>query len=71
MEHLSSAMEQQQEQQQIQQTEWRRDKVQELCSKGYSQREISQTLQVGLATVNRDMWLMMLLGLYLVNPKRS
>jgi Trp operon repressor len=53
MEHLSSAMEQQQEQQQIQQIEWRRDKVQELCSKGYSQREISQTLQVGLATVNR------------------
>jgi Trp operon repressor len=40
-------MEQQnQEQQQIQ---WRRDKVQELCSKGYSQREISQVLQVGLA----------------------
>jgi hypothetical protein len=34
--------------------QWRRDKVQELCSKGYSQREISQTLQVGLATVNRD-----------------
>jgi transposase len=28
--------------------------VQELCSKGYSQREISQTLQIGLATVNRD-----------------
>ena len=28
--------------------------MQELCSKGYSQREISQTLQVGLATVNRD-----------------
>ena len=24
------------------------------CSKGYSQREISQVLQVGLATVNRD-----------------
>jgi Trp operon repressor len=52
MEHLSSSVEQQnQEQQQIQ---WRRDKVQELCSKGYSQSEISQTLQVGLATVNRD-----------------
>src|ERR687883_566120 len=34
--------------------QWRRDKVQELCSKGYSQREISQVLQVGLATVNRD-----------------
>src|ERR671926_456919 len=53
MEHLSSAMEQQQNQEQ-QQIQWRRDKVQELCSKGYSQREISQTLQVGLATVNRD-----------------
>src|SRR5919197_1453803 len=51
MEHLSSAMEQQNQEHQVQ---WRRDKVQELCSKGYSQREISQTLQVGLATVNRD-----------------
>ncbi|MFL6320352.1 MAG: hypothetical protein ACJ72Q_07760 [Nitrososphaeraceae archaeon] len=30
--------------------QWRRDKVQELCSKGYSQREISQILQVGLAS---------------------
>src|SRR5919198_271321 len=48
MEHLSSDMEQQN------QVEWRRDKVQELCSKGYSQREISQVLQIGLATVNRD-----------------
>jgi len=48
MEHLSSDMEQRN------QVQWRRDKVQELCSKGYSQREISQTLQVGLATVNRD-----------------
>jgi transposase len=47
MEHLSSGMEQQQNQQ----LQWRRDKVQELCSKGYSQREISQTLQVGLATM--------------------
>ena len=51
MERLSSDMEHQDQQQQVQ---WRRDKVQELCSKGYSQREISQTLQVGLATVNRD-----------------
>jgi hypothetical protein len=50
MEHLSSAMEQQNQGQ----VQWRRDKVQELCSKGYSQREISQVLQVGLATVNRD-----------------
>jgi predicted transcriptional regulator len=47
MEHLRSAMEQQI------QVQWRRDKVQELCSKGYSQREISQVLQVGLAAVNR------------------
>jgi hypothetical protein len=53
MEHLSSAMEHHNQEQQ-QQVQWRRDKVQELCSKGYSQREISQTLQVGLATVNRD-----------------
>ncbi|MFL6423936.1 MAG: hypothetical protein ACJ71R_10140 [Nitrososphaeraceae archaeon] len=55
MEHLSTAMEHNHErQQQEQQVQWRRDKVQELCSKGYSQREISQILQVGLATVNRD-----------------
>jgi Trp operon repressor len=53
MEHLSSEMEQQ-NQHQEQQIQWRRDKVQELCSKGYGQREISQTLQIGLATVNRD-----------------
>jgi predicted Ser/Thr protein kinase len=44
MEHLSSEMEHQQNQDQDQQVQWRRDKVQELCSKGYSQREISQTL---------------------------
>ena len=50
MEHLISEMEQRQQQQ----VKWRRDKVQELCSKGYSQREISQTLQVALATVNID-----------------
>jgi predicted Ser/Thr protein kinase len=46
MEHLSSAMEQQQNQDQ-QHIQWRRDKVQELCSKGYSQREIPQILQIG------------------------
>lgn len=40
------------EQQKIQ---WRRDKVQELASKGHSQREISQILQVGIGTVNRDL----------------
>jgi Trp operon repressor len=54
MEHLSSTMEQQNQEQQQLQVQWRRDKAQELCSKGYSQREISQVLQVGLATVNRD-----------------
>jgi hypothetical protein len=41
MEYLSSEMEQQN------QLQWQRGKVQELYSKGYSQREISQTLQVG------------------------
>jgi hypothetical protein len=51
MEHLSTDLEHQNHEQQLQ---WRTDKVQELCSKGYSQREISQTLQVGLVTVNRD-----------------
>jgi hypothetical protein len=35
MEHLSTDMEQQN-----QQVQWRRDKVQELCSKGYSQQEV-------------------------------
>jgi transposase len=53
MKHLSSEMEQQQHQRDPD-VHWRRDKVQELCSKGYSQREISQVLQVGLATVNMD-----------------
>ena len=38
MEHLSSEMEQQHNQ-----VQWRRDKVQELCSKGYSQRDITST----------------------------
>jgi hypothetical protein len=53
MEHLSSPMEQHQHQEQLQ-VQWRRDKVQELCGKGYTQREISQVLQVGLATANRN-----------------
>jgi transposase len=48
--NISSDMEQQNREQQV---EWRRDKVQMLCSKGYSQREIFQVLQIGLATVNR------------------
>jgi hypothetical protein len=43
MEHLSSDMEQQEQNQEQLQVQWRRDKIQELCNKGYSQREISQT----------------------------
>jgi predicted transcriptional regulator len=35
--------------------DWRRDKVQELSSQGYSQREIAQILQVSNGTVNRDL----------------
>jgi IS30 family transposase len=35
--------------------EWRRGKVQELSSQGYSQREIAQTMQVSNGTVNRDL----------------
>jgi predicted transcriptional regulator len=46
MEHLTSEMER---------LEWRRDKVQELSSKGLSQREIAKILQVGLGSVNRDL----------------
>jgi hypothetical protein len=50
MERLSSDMEHQdQEHHQQQQVQWRRDKVQELCSKGYSQREISQTYLYSLS----------------------
>src|ERR687886_185443 len=66
MEHLSSHMEHQNQEhhQQQNQVQWRRDKVQELCSKGYSQREISQILKVGLATANRDI-------LYLRNQAKS
>jgi predicted transcriptional regulator len=46
LEHLTSEMER---------LEWRRDKVQELSSKGHSQREIAKILQVGLGSVNRDL----------------
>jgi hypothetical protein len=34
--------------------DWRRNKVLELSSRGYSQRDIASTLQVGLGTVNKD-----------------
>jgi hypothetical protein len=45
MENLNSKMER---------LEWRRNKVLEYSSKGHSQPEIARILQVGLATVNRD-----------------
>ena len=35
--------------------DWRRNKVRELSSQGYSQREIAQVLQVSNGTVNRDL----------------
>src|SRR5919205_4548986 len=35
--------------------EWRRSKVQELSSKGNSQKEIAQILQVSNGTINRDL----------------
>jgi hypothetical protein len=37
------------------QIEWRRSKVAELDSQGYSQPEIARTLQVSIGTVNRDL----------------
>ena len=38
--------------------EWRRSKVQELSSKGHSQREIAQMLQVSNGTVNKDLFIL-------------
>jgi predicted transcriptional regulator len=35
--------------------DWRRSKVQELSSQGYSQRDIAQILQVSNGTVNKDL----------------
>ena len=37
-----------------QQLNWRRSRVLELASEGYTQREIASKLQVDLAAVNRD-----------------
>jgi Trp operon repressor len=53
MELLNLEMEQHRQQQQ--QIQWRRDKVQELSSKGHSQREIASLLKIGIVTVNRDL----------------
>ena len=38
--------------------DWRRSKVQELSSQGYSQREIAQMLQVSNGTVNKDLFIL-------------
>ena len=46
MKHLTSEMKQQ--------LEWRRARVLELASEGYTQREIAHSLQVDLTAVNRD-----------------
>ena len=48
MEHLSRQVERRQ-------IEWRRAKVLELSSQGHSQREIADTIHVGIGTINRDM----------------
>jgi hypothetical protein len=49
MEHLSSDMEQQhnQEQQHGQQIQWRRDKVQELCSKDTAKERYNKYYKLG------------------------
>ncbi len=46
VEHLTSRFEQ---------LRWRRNKVLELSSQGYSERDSAATLQVALGTVNRDL----------------
>jgi DeoR/GlpR family transcriptional regulator of sugar metabolism len=38
-----------------QQLDWRRSKVLELTSQGYSEREISETIKVSDSTVHRDL----------------
>jgi predicted transcriptional regulator len=51
---LSIEIEQQKEKEKDR-IDWRRDKVYELSSQGYSQREIAQVLRVSNGTVNRDL----------------
>ena len=53
MELLNLEMEQRRYRQE--QIRWRRDKVQELSSKEYNQREIASYLKIGIGTVNRDL----------------
>jgi predicted transcriptional regulator len=56
MKEMSSTMKERQGQQlqQQKQIEWRRAKVMELTSQGYSQVEISKTLQISEPTISRD-----------------
>jgi DNA-binding NarL/FixJ family response regulator len=56
MEHLSLQVEHNNEKdkgKEKDRIDWRRSKIQELSSQGYSQREIAQTLLVSNGTVNR------------------
>jgi Trp operon repressor len=55
IEHLSVQVEHNNNDKENDRIDWRRDKVQELSSKGNSQREIAQILQVSNGTVNRDL----------------
>jgi transposase len=54
---LSAEVEQQKEKEKDR-IDWRRSKVQELSSKGHSQREIAQMLQVSNGTVNKDLFIL-------------
>jgi transposase len=57
MERLSTQIENQSQNQKRKnlEVEWRRSKVIELNSQGYSQPETAKILQIGLGTVNRDL----------------
>lgn len=58
MDHLSSEVDQQHQQQQPKQKQqhisWRRERVAELSAQGRTEREIATILRVGAATVGRD-----------------
>ena len=54
MEHLSSEMEHQENEENESSVEWRREKVLQLSSQGFSQREIANLLKLGIGTINRD-----------------
>ena len=58
IEHLSTDVEHNNNEKEKDRIDWRRSKIQELSSKGHSQREIAQILQVSSGTVNRDLSLL-------------